>query len=135
MILSFSLFKEKLESGEKKQTIRKYSPGQYQRLLNCWKKRETDGRYNLYWHNPRNGGKRIKDVVPSEKPFLITFHGGDFPPHIRTVTPLEQAYNPDLLLEFAKRDGFVSSGEMWDWFESAYGKDMYQTKFIVIRWE
>jgi hypothetical protein len=135
MILSFSVFKEKIESGEKKQTIRKYSPGQYQRLQNCWKKRETTGRYNLFWHNPRNGGTRIKDVVPSEKPFLITFHGGDFPPHIRTVTPLEQAHNPDLLIEFAKRDGFGSSGEMWDWFESAYGKDMYQTKFMVIRWE
>jgi hypothetical protein len=135
LIISFSVFKEKIENGEKCQTIRKYSPGQYQRYLNCWKKRETTGRYNLFWHNPRNGGQRIKDVVPSEKPFLITFHGGDFPPHIRTVTPLEQAYNPDLLLEFAKRDGFISSSDMWRWFEEEYGKDMFQSKFIIIRWE
>lgn len=134
MILSFSVFREKIESGEKCQTIRKYSPGQYKKFLNCWEKRETTGRYNLFWHNPRNGGTRIKDAVPAEKPFCIVFVGGDFPPHIRTVTPLEQAYNPNLLLEFAKRDGFVTSGEMWDWFEKGYGKEMYQSKFMVLRW-
>ncbi|MDD5348507.1 MAG: hypothetical protein PHT59_07830, partial [Candidatus Omnitrophica bacterium] len=66
MILTFKVFREKIESGDKTQTIRKYSPEQYQRLLNCWKLRETTGRYNLFWHNPRNGGVRIKDVIPSD---------------------------------------------------------------------
>jgi hypothetical protein len=134
MILSFSVFKDKLESGAKCQTIRKYSPQQYQKFLNTWYRRETTGRYNLYWHNPRNGGVRIKDVVPAEQPFLITFVGGNYAPHIRTVSKLGQAYNPGLLQEFAKRDGFETSREMWDWFEKEYGSKMYQEKFMVIRW-
>jgi hypothetical protein len=134
MILSFSVFKEKIESGEKCQTIRKFSPGQYKRFLNCWNKRETTGRYNLFWHNPRNGGTRIRDAVPSDRPFLITFSGGDHPPFLRTVTKLKQAHNPDFHGEIAKRDGFETSGQMWDWFEKEYGKDLYQNKFMVIRW-
>jgi len=134
MILSFSVFKEKIENGEKCQTIRKYSEGQYKRFLNCWNKRETTGRYNLFWRNPRNGGTRIKDVVPTDRPFLITFVGGDHPPHIRIFGYSEYDSNPDYLNDLAKRDGFSSSGEMWNWFEKEYGKEMYQSKFMVLRW-
>lgn len=134
MIISFSVFREKIESGEKCQTIRKYSPVQYKRFINCWKKRDSDGRYNLFWHNPRNGGTRIKDVTPSDRPFLITFNGGDHWPFIRTVSKLKQARNPVLHDEIAKMDGFDTSGQMWKWFEKEYGKDMYQKKFMVIRW-
>lgn len=134
MILTFKVFREKIESGEKTQTIRKYSPGQYRRLPNCWKKRETTGRYNLFWHNPRNGGIRIKDVVPSDRPFLITFSGGDHWPYVRTVSKFKQACNPQFHEEIAKRDGFETSRQMWDWFENEYGHKMYQSKFIVIRW-
>jgi hypothetical protein len=134
MILSFSVFREKIENGEKCQTIRIYSPGQYKRFLNCWKKRETSGRYNLFWHNPRNGGIRIKDAVPSDRPFLITFHGGSYPPFVRIVSHLKQANNPGWHEELAKRDGFETSREMWGWFEKKYGHEMYQSKFMVLRW-
>jgi hypothetical protein len=134
MILSFSVFKEKIESGEKCQTIRKFSPGQYNRFLNCWKKRETTGRYNLFWHNPRNGGTRIKDAIPTDMPFLITFCGGSYAPHLKIIGYSEYDTNPDYLLEVAKRDGFNTSSEMWDWFEKEYGHEMYQSKFMVLRW-
>lgn len=134
MIISFSVFREKIESGEKCQTIRKYSALQYRRFLNCWKKRETTGRYNLFWHNPRNGGTRIRDAIPSDRPFLITFSGGSYAPFIRTVSKFQQAHNPSFHEEIAKRDGFDGSGEMWDWFEKEYEKEMYQSKFMVLRW-
>jgi hypothetical protein len=134
MILSFSVFRDKIESGEKCQSIRKYSPGQYQKFLNCWKKRETTGRYNLFWRNPRNGGIRIRDAIPADRPFLITFSGGDYPPCVRTVSKLQQANNPQFHEEIAKRDGFSTSGNMFAWFESQYGHEMYQSKFMVIRW-
>ena len=134
MILSFSVFRERIESGEKCQSIRKYSPGQYRKFLNCWEKRETTGRYNLFWHNPRNGGTRIKDAIPTDRPFLITFSGGSYVPFIRTVSKFQQAHNPSFHEEIAKRDGFQTSGEMWDWFEKEYGKEMYQSKFMVLRW-
>ena len=135
MIISFSVFKEKIENGEKCQTIRKYNETQYRRFCNCWEKRETTGRYNLFWRNPRNGGTRIKDAIPSEdRPFLITFVGGDHPPHIRIFGYSLYDNNPDYLNDIAKRDGFSSSGEMWDWFEKTHGKGMYQNKFMIIRW-
>ncbi len=135
MILSFSVFREKIENGEKCQTIRKYSPAQYKRFINCWKKRETTGRYNLFWHNPRNGGTRIRDAIPSDKPFLINFIGGNCPPFIRTVQPLlPMADNTGWHEEIAKLDGFSNSAEMWDWFENEYGHKMYQERFMVIRW-
>ena len=142
MIISFSVFKEKIENGEKCQTIRKYSPGQYKRFLNCWAKRETNGRYNLFWHNPRNGGTRIKDVIPSDRPFLIAFNRSYGQMHINILRRkgLNQAssyFQNDhfILSDIAKLDGFKNASDMWDWFEKEYGKDMFQSKFIVIRWK
>ena len=141
MILSFSVFREKIENGEKCQTIRKYSPGQYQRFLNCWKKRETTGRYNLFWHNPRNGGTRIKDAIPSDIPFIIqfcqheSFVGKDnrFRYVIDSIINTETGESiPSYTL--AQMDGFDDSIQMWDWFEKEHGKEMYQSKFMVIRW-
>jgi hypothetical protein len=141
MILSFSVFKEKLENGEKCQTIRKYSPGQYKRFLNCWAKRETTGRYNLFWHNPRNGGTRIKDVVPSDKPFLIAFNRQCGQMHVNVLTrdglePSHDYFRDDIhiLSDLAKLDGFKNASDMWGWFEKEYGKEMFQSKFIVVRW-
>jgi len=138
MIISFSVFRDKIESGEKKQTIRKYSPGQYQRFLNCWKKRETTGRYNLFWHNPRNGGTRIKDVVPADRPYLISFNRayGQMNVHVLTNNDMAQAmyYSGAILEDLAKDDGFKNASQMWAWFEKEYGKDMFQSKFMVIRW-
>ena len=142
MILSFSVFKEKLESGEKCQTIRKYTAGQYKRFLNCWAKRETTGRYNLFWHNPRNGGARIKDAVPSDKPFLIQFCQRDdfvgkdnrFRRVVNSIVNLETG---ELLPLFplAKSDGFYNDFQMWDWFKEEYGPTgMLSEKFVVIRW-
>jgi hypothetical protein len=142
MILSFSVFREKIESGEKHQTIRKYSPGQYQRFLNCWKKRETTGRYNLFWHNPRNGGIRIKDATPSEKPFLICFNRSYGQMHVRVLPrrgfeeSKEYLRNDSpILADLARLDGFASASDMWNWFGTAYGKEMFQSKFMVIRWK
>lgn len=141
MILSFSVFREKIESGEKCQTIRKYSPGQYRRFLNCWKKRETTGRYNLFWHNPRNGGTRIKDVVPSDRPYLIAFNRSYGQMHVNILTRngLEQGrdyFRDDrfILADLARDDGFDNASEMWSWFEKEYGHVMFQSKFMVIRW-
>ena len=52
MIISFSVFKEKILDGTKTQTIRRYSEFQYKRFCNAKK-------YQLYWGNPRNGGMPI----------------------------------------------------------------------------
>ena len=141
MILSFSVFKEKIESGEKCQTIRKYSPGQYRKFMNCWRKRETTGRYNLFWHNPRNGGVRIRDAVPSDRPFLIAFNRSYGQMHINILKREgfgqgTEYYRNDfpILSDIARLDGFKNASDMWGWFEKEHGKEMYQSKFMVIRW-
>jgi len=141
MILSFSVFREKIESGDKCQTIRKYSEGQYKRFLNCWNKRETTGRYNLFWHNPRNGGTRIKDVIPTEKPFLIQFcqHDsfvGKSNQFKRVINSIINAYTgePVPLFKLARDDGFENDFEMWDWFYQEYYGRLFTEKFMVLRW-
>jgi hypothetical protein len=125
MIISFSVFKEKIESGEKTQTIRRYSEFQFKRFTNA-------KIYHLYWHNPRNGGKLIKVVKPSEKPFLIAFNNSDYYSNIDIIGESKERVID--LNTFAKRDGFESSKEMFDWFFSEYGSRMYQEKFMVLRW-
>jgi hypothetical protein len=40
-----------------------------------------------------------------------------------------------ILSDIARLDGFESASDMWGWFEKAYGKDMFQSKFIVVRWK
>jgi len=141
MIISFSVFKEEIETRQKCQTIRKYSAAQYRRYLNCWKKRETTGRYNLFWHNPRNGGKRIMDAVPSDRPFLVSFSNSYGRPTIHfirmnTLKESRESYYQNFLIleEIARRDGFKNMSEMWNWFRQAYGKEMFQSKFIIVRW-
>lgn len=125
MILSFSVFKEKIEDGTKTQTIRRYSEFQYNRFCNAKK-------YQLYWHNPRNGGKLIKEVEAAEKPFTIYFHlmGIHFCPKKSPYLD-QQNIAPDL---FAP-DGFSNVPEMWDWFKNKYGDILYQKPFMVIRWK
>jgi hypothetical protein len=138
MIISFSVFKEKIESGEKGQTIRKYSPKQYQRYLNCWKKRETTGRYNLFWHNPRNGGKRIRDAIPSMMPRLMQFNkkeGFVLLKEDLTISNCSALINKNVIEDLARSDRFANFQEMIAWFEKEYGgEDPYKEIFIIIRW-
>ena len=125
MILSFSVFKEKIESGEKRQTIRPYNEKRYKMFCNAKK-------YQLYWHNPRNGGKLIKEVEP--KRFIPVFQ---FDP-IFKINPLNNEPGhlnycpiPEVL---AQDDGFENFQEMLSWFLMKYGNELYLMKFMVLRW-
>ena len=126
MILSFSVFKEKIESGAKHQTIRKFNERQ-------WKVAQNAKKYQLYWHSPRNGGKLIKERERSQPPFLIKFdtcwgivffgyHGAAF------------ALNVEEREQLAKDDGFNSYADMVAWFWKEYGEKMYGERFIAYRW-
>ena len=134
MILSFSVFKEKIESGDKCQTIRKYSEGQYKRFLNCWNKRETTGRYNLFWHNPRNGGTRIKDVIPTDKPIIIKFDKNNSWIYVKEPSGIWLPMSWEYIKQTIFDDGFILKSEMFDWFFKEYGEKMFTEEFMVIRW-
>ena len=134
MILSFSVFKEKIENGEKRQTIRPYNEKRYRMFCNSKK-------YQLYWHNPRNGGKLIKEVIPDSTPIRIFFmeptgrfdyvtvHGSNHDDDDR----LNVLYPTDKNLAVA--DGFGSYSEMLTFFSNEYGKNMLRpNQFMIIRW-
>ena len=124
MILSFSVFREKIESGEKKQTIRKFTEQKYKIAVNAVK-------YQLYWRNPRNGGTLIKEVERSIEPFLIGFQKGESPVYlIKDKYTLSTRSQHEIAID----DGFGSVKEMVDWFFEHYGEDMYTIQFIVFRW-
>ena len=112
MIISFSVFKEKILDGTKTQTIRRYSEFQYKRFCNAKK-------YQLYWGNPRNGGKLIKEVEPAEQPRIFSFRDA-------TLGAIE---------ELSLLGGFDDANEMLDWFYKRYGKDMFTKKFMILRWK
>jgi hypothetical protein len=135
MIISFSVFKEKILDGTKTQTIRRYSEFQYKRFCNAKK-------YQLYWGNPRNGGELIKEVEPSQKPFLIKFSSllRDAP-DMKGLEPETDIYSITyfkgglLTKDVHQRDGFKTMMDMVDWFYKKYGEDMFNQKFMVLRWK
>jgi hypothetical protein len=108
-VISFSTMKEKILSGEKKQTIRpkrsdhwlRFKKGD--RLVGYWKLRSKREREKLF------------DSVLSENPFIVKMR--DF------------LSNESLLV----KDGFKNFDEAYKWFLPRYGW-MPDMEFIVIRW-
>ena len=135
MILTFKVFLDKIKSGEKCQTIRPYNEKRYRMLCNAKK-------YQLYWHNPRNGGKLIRATEPDGAPIRIFFmepnYGNDYVTvHGSTLTDrdrLDALYPCDR--DLAVADGFGSFAEMCEWFSNEYGEEMMRpNEFMIIRWK
>ena len=139
MIISFSVFRDKLESGEKKQTIRPYSEFQYRRFYNAKK-------YQLYWHNPRNGGQLIKEVESAGRPIRVFFMEPRSDAHISilyasTIQDIDLCYEAfgslsDMRGIIAKRDGFEDYFTMVRWFEETYKEKLLRpNEFMILRWK
>jgi len=127
MIISFSVFREKIESGEKNQTIRKFNDLRYLSLCNAKK-------YQLYWQQPRNGGTLIKEVEPSIAPFVVMFDRNPAAPLIQVCETGLQSFYPTSQRQLAKNDGFDTPEDLFRWFYEKYGEDLFNQKFMVIRW-
>ena len=138
MIITFKVFKEKIESGEKTTTIREYNEGQFNKFANTYLNKK---KLQLYWHNPRNGGKLIKEADMAGLPDKLQFCKQDSPVgknlqiHRNLQFIKNVATNEKLpLFELAKTEGFKNDSEMWDWFWLEYYTQMYEKKFMLIRW-
>jgi len=124
MIISFKVFKDKILSGEKKQTIRRYNEKRFQQFTNV-------NKYQLYWGSPRNEGELLKEVDPLS-PYLIRFDLA----HGIINAENDAVYSLDEREKLAKADGFNNYHEMLDWFIQTYGTIIpFNEMFIVVRWK
>lgn len=130
--ISFSVFKDKILNGEKRQTIRRFTEKRYEQILNA-------DRLQLYWHQRSKDGYLLKEVKLSRIYFLEFREDEDG--NIRMW--LKERKNSlsffpakEWLSDYiAKKDGFDSYEDMVKWFLEHYGKDeILNTTFMVIEW-
>lgn len=142
--ISFSVFKDKLVSREKQQTIRKIDVPRLEQMSKLgiqiyWKQRDSKESEKLY--NAKL--KSFMYIKFDEKGYpryqiLTTDQFGpiDFDPQLRELTIEEQE-------ELARRDGFDSLKKMAKWFRKKYGDGLTSFRympelpqlFMVIQWE
>lgn len=106
--ISFSTLKDKILSGEKKQTIRPFGSG-------FWMKFEKGSRLVGYWKMRTDECEKLFDSVLSEDPFIIEL--SDFTDELMIL------------------DGFSGVKDaLRKWFWPKYPADLALMKFVVLRW-
>lgn len=106
--ISFSTMKNKIISGEKKQTIRP-------KKSDYWLKWSEGDRLVGYWKQRTCHCEKLFESQFREDPFVVN--------------------TKDWTEELAKQDGFESLPKMMGWFRRQYGDDFLGNDFIVIRWK
>ena len=130
--ISFTVFKEKIISGEKKQTIRPYSKKRWNSLL-------KNRKLQLYWKLRTKEAEFLKEVELKEL-FKIAFrtYFDDLGHECVTILKEENGTWRELdsggQEDLALRDGFDGLWDLMEWFYKKYGEDMYKRDFMVIRW-
>ncbi len=129
--IGFKVFREKIESGEKRQTIR---------LMRKRPFKVGDDLY-LFWNFRRKDCILLKKTVCLEAFYISfcyvpNFCGGG--PALRIDRIKEKSYAsrqmlPDEMDDLAKRDGFADRLEMAAWFYKTHGELGYKI-FQVVRW-
>ena len=125
-LVSFSVFKEKIENGSKKQTIRKlrkYPIKKYDLLYMWWKSR-TPQRERLGF-----------STCTEEFLIKMSIINNGYSVYLRVwpVGSVEEL-SQEQYEELAKQDGFSCLKEMTEWFYKTHG-EMEQECFQVIRWD
>jgi|Deesub1362B_J571_1020462.scaffolds.fasta_scaffold03070_7 hypothetical protein len=127
--ISFSIFKDKLLSGEKDQTIRPFSEYRWKQLL---KAKEEGRKLQIYWKQRTKECEKLFDAEITDL-FLLWFV-----PDKLTAPEPDSDYRHFLTIEeeeeLSRRDGFKNSDEMDEWFFSKYQLlELAPEPFIVIR--
>jgi len=105
--ISFSTLKDKILSGEKKQTIRPL-------MSDYWLRFKKGDRLVGYWKLRTKECEKLFDSVLSEDPFVVDMWDWDD--------------------ELMKRDGFENLNDALEkWFQPKYGNQTNRD-FVVIRW-
>ncbi len=131
--ISFSVFKDKILSGEKRQTIRRFTEKRYKQILNA-------DRLQLYWHQRSKDGYLLKEVKLS-RIYFLAFREDENGKIRLWLKERENSLSffpaKEWLSDYvAEMDGFDSYESMLKWFLEHYGKDeILNTTFMVIKWE
>ncbi len=136
--ISFSVFKDKIKSGEKTQTIRPYSENRF----NLIKRKRV---LQLYWKQ-RAGGGLIKtavlesiDIIRLYAPAKITEFEGAGESGNRWLWVWKagrwEKESEEGKEETIKRDGFNDEFEFYAWFKKHYKGKVVGMNFMRIRWK
>lgn len=126
-LIGFSVFKEKILSGAKRQTIRPLRK----------KPIKVGEKLYLYWHLRRKTCEKIGEAICSEI-FFIRWRKPGITEYLDLIT-LDANYQPLRVLsklemdEIARKDGFKDFPEMVCWFKKRY-HFLPCMAFQVIRW-
>jgi len=128
--IGFTVFKEKILNGSKRQTIRPLRKNPI----------KVGDRLYLFWHLRRKDCEKLREATCIEK-FYIKICTFVYERDIEDVRILRwngkgvvYAMSREQGEDLGKRDGFENLEEMIDWLSSKYG-DLSKIVFQVIRWD
>ena len=135
--IGFTVFKDKILSGEKRQTIRVYKDKRY-RLI---KRKKT---LHLYW-KLRSKECELLKVAELDDIFVIRLYApvySDFFYSKGTTIGWIHRWDgerwvkltPEEIREIVKLDGFSGFQDFYYFFKKTYGDNVYDMVFMVIRW-
>ncbi len=110
-LIGFSVFKNKVLDGSKRQTIRK---------MRKYPIKVGDTLY-LYWHTRQKDCEKLGEATCTEE-FTVCFN------------EILKSYGFDRREDLAKRDGFDNFPQMMEWFLRQYPHATFLEKYQVIRW-
>ena len=128
--ISLSIFKDKLLSGEKDQTIRPFSEYRWKQLL---KAKEGKLRLQIYWKQRTKECEKLFDAE-----IMDLFVMDLFPDTFVASDPNSDDWRMLTIEEddeLAIRDGFCCHDELLDWLFDKYGDAVFTMRFIVIRFK
>ena len=130
--IGFTVFKDKILTGEKTQTIRPYSERRWKTIL-------KNKKLQLYWKLRTKECEFLKEVNLKEM-FKIRFE-------IKWLRLYTLGYytvfkedgkwremEEEEMEDLARRDGFESFKALVEWFKGKYGVGIFTQDFMVIRW-
>ena len=118
--ISFTVFKDKILDGSKRQTIRPLRKRPF----------KVGDKLQLYWHQRQKDCELLREETCKET-FLIAFKGNVVirikEPQLNTVLGFLE------WVDLAKRDGFQGISELMMWFQFQYPR-LDSMTFQVVRW-
>lgn len=131
--ISFSLFKDKLLSGEKDQTIRPLTEHRYKQMRKAWFNAQIGiPDLQIYWKQRTKECEKLFDAFLKDM-FVIYIDPDEESIAKRDAPHLYRVFTDDEVEEVIRRDGFDSKEDFFNFFRKKYGSKLKDMYFILIR--